>query len=142
MTAVSPLAREVARRAFARRMPDAVTITRGGLGETDDVTLETDGLAADAVEVYAGPARCGKASGDAQVSLGEGELATRSMPLYIPFDAELVQVNDVVVVTAAIDPKNAGTSWRVSAVDGGGSWNALTTLTLTGWYPSSYWDGS
>lgn len=140
MAVIDDYTRQLARDAFADRMVDAVLIQRGGLGATDPDTLETVGML-DPVTVYTGPGRCGKASGDAQVSLGEGEIATRSMGLDIPFDAAQVQVNDLVTVTAAVETKLVGTSWRVTGVDGGGSWNVLTNLTLSGWFPSSFWTG-
>lgn len=137
---ISDHARAKVRERFARDQIDTVRIVREVLGDPDPVTLEIPVTAP--APVYDGPARIGRATPDATVSLGDGEVATRSVTIQVPYDVAGLRVNDQVLITACQDSEMLDTSWRVTGIDGGGSWNVLTSLSCSGWYPSNLWGPS
>jgi hypothetical protein len=135
---ISDYARQKVRDRFARDMIDTVLIQRGALGAFDPSTGETTGMSG-AITVYAGAARLTVVTPSGDVSLSDGEIFQRQGSCQIPWNAPTPYVNDLLSIQASQDPDLVGTSWRVLGVDGGGSWGVLTTLTITGWYPSTTW---
>lgn len=128
----------VADAAAAQRL-DQVTVRRGPAElVTDPVTLQATPAAQ--TTVWSGPAHCKPASAAGDVTLGESDLATRSMTVSIPPDTPRIAVNDVVSVDVAEDPDLArGSTWRVTSVGGGGFWSAYRSLFCVEQYPSNYW---
>lgn len=141
MPIITDIARTKVRARFASDQIDQVLIQRGGPGTTDPDTLVTTGMS-NPVTVYEGRARVTRVTPSGTVEVGEGEISQRTVDIQVPFDVTAVHVDDTVTIVSAEDEALAGSAWRVTGVDGGGSWNVLTTLTCSGWYPSSYWSGS
>lgn len=138
---ISDTARDRVRAKCARDQIDAIVVQRGGPGVFNPTTGETTGMS-NPVAVYTGQARFTPANPAGDVSVGDGEIPQRQASVQVLLDSTVFAINDLVTVTAQQDPTLVGSTWRVTGVDGGGSWGVLRTLALVGWYPSNEWDGT
>lgn len=97
------------------QMGDSVTITRQSAQRTYDAGSST--YAVPTVAVYSGRAKFRPPGFNVgyDVKLGEGDVRLNRYTLTLPRDTA-VEVNDFVVVTAAIDPGFVGRRFRVTDV--------------------------
>lgn len=129
-------------RTLVRQRAEAVQtsygrVVRGELGGLDRATGLVSGLRGAQV-VYEGQMRVASVS-ESLTSRGGGEGAQRNTTVSIPFDAQVPQIDDVVIVATDNDPSVARMVLRVVAVDGGGYFNAARRLTCTGFGKSRTW---
>lgn len=127
-------------RAYAESNMDGhVTISRGGRGVLDKATGRVSGMSG-ATTVYDGIARLHTVSGQGSISVGQGEVDTRSVTVSIPWSADLPQRDDVVLfVDGGADQTMNGRAGRVVEVDGGGYFGDARRMQCVVWGTSEYW---
>lgn len=105
-----------ARAAAEEIMTEACTITRAG-----ELTFDPDAGYSDPTgdTVYAGMCRVQQAriAGPSSSLVGGAELTLDELDVWIPISSTVIEVDDVVTVTAArYDPQLVGRSYRVAEV--------------------------
>jgi hypothetical protein len=127
-------------RAYAEsNMGGHVTISRGGRGTLDKTTGLVSGMSG-ATTVYDGIARLHPVSGQGSISVGQGEIDTRSVTVSIPWSAGLPQRDDLILfVDGGADQTMNGRAGRVVEVDGGGYFGDARRMQCVVWGTSEYW---
>jgi hypothetical protein len=102
---------------MAVRLVDTCAVTRAGAGQGtwNDQTGRYDPPAR--TSVYAGPCLVRPAmSGDRTVDAGETVITLRTFQVTLPWDAPLIEVDDLLAVVTSADPRVVGRPLRVIGV--------------------------
>jgi hypothetical protein len=134
-------------------MDGLVTILRGKPGTLNKATGRVSGIT-DARQIYGDPvaagtigtvggkARVHTVTGQGSLSLGPGQIDVRQTTVSIPWDADPVYRDDIVLVrSAGRDSSLTGATLRVVEVAGGTLFGDARRLSCTLWGRSAYWDG-
>lgn len=128
-TAILAKAQEVAQRFAEGNMISTVDVTR----PADPVFDSTTGLLSEASsEVYSGKARITPITGPIEQSTGDIPTFFQSCYVSVPLGAPVPRVDDVVTITAHLDPAAVGRAFRVTDVASGGEIPVVRRLACTG----------
>lgn len=149
MPVISEVAKQMVRNYAENNMDALVVILRGGRGQLNPKTGVVSGMAgarsiydSDAGNGSGGKARIHTVSGQGSISLGPGQVDTRSATISVPWSATIPQRDDVVlVISGGSDTTLNGNAFRVVEVSGGGAFGDARRMSCVAWGKSEYWTG-
>lgn len=147
MPVISEIARLTVRNYAESNMDGLVMILRGGRGQLNPQTGVVSGMVG-ATLVYGdengAKARIHTVSGQGSISLGPGQIDTRSATISIPWGAPTIPQRDdvIVVIDGGSDTTLDGNAFRVVEVSGGGAFGDARRMSCVAWGKSGYWTGT